>query len=130
MAIITFTEIVTFKARTCSECGVQFAITEEFENKLRESHQTFYCPNGHSRYFPQDNEAEKLRKELKRKEQELADKAIQAIAKQNELEAKIKKQGKDLKRLTNGVCPCCNRTFSNLHDHMKKQHPEQVIKKR
>ena len=126
MATITFTETTTFIARTCSECGCQFAITDVFEGKLRDSHATFYCPNGHARHFPQDNETEKLRKELKRKEQELADTSIEKIQLRNQIADRDKK----LKRLTNGVCPCCNRTFSNLHQHMKKQHPEQVSSKR
>jgi hypothetical protein len=29
-------------------------------------------------------------------------------------------------RVANGVCPCCNRTFADLHRHMASQHPEFV----
>jgi len=28
------------------------------------------------------------------------------------------------RRVQHGVCPCCNRTFSNLASHMKTKHPE------
>lgn len=28
------------------------------------------------------------------------------------------------KRIANGVCPCCKRSFCNLAAHMKTQHPE------
>jgi 4-hydroxy-3-methylbut-2-en-1-yl diphosphate synthase IspG/GcpE len=28
------------------------------------------------------------------------------------------------KRAKAGVCPCCNRTFSNMAEHMKKQHAD------
>lgn len=28
------------------------------------------------------------------------------------------------KRVGNGVCPCCNRTFENLSRHMSCKHPE------
>ncbi len=28
------------------------------------------------------------------------------------------------KRAANGVCPCCNRTFSDLARHMKAKHPD------
>jgi hypothetical protein len=27
-------------------------------------------------------------------------------------------------RVAKGVCPCCNRTFQNLADHMKSKHPD------
>lgn len=27
-------------------------------------------------------------------------------------------------RIRNGVCPCCNRSFKDVHRHMKSQHPE------
>lgn len=26
-------------------------------------------------------------------------------------------------RVGNGVCPCCNRSFGNLHRHMQTKHP-------
>ncbi len=123
----TFTETITLEKCQCASCGTVYAISEKLKESLRESHKTFYCPNGHSQWFPQDNEAERLRKELKRKEQELADRIAENYRVQAELDSTIKKQKKDLKRLTNGVCPCCNRTFSNLLQHMKKQHPESVI---
>jgi len=127
MAIVTYTEQIVFERRCCANCGIVYAISEHYTNRLRESHATFYCPNGHAQHFPQDNEAEGLRKELKRKEQELSDIVGQKITIENELNAVIKKSKRDLKRLTNGVCPCCNRTFSNLHNHMKKQHPDHIV---
>ena len=34
------------------------------------------------------------------------------------------KAEKQLKRVHNGVCPCCNRSFQNLQKHMKTKHPE------
>lgn len=30
------------------------------------------------------------------------------------------------KRVSKGVCPCCNRSFENLKNHMESQHPEYV----
>lgn len=29
-------------------------------------------------------------------------------------------------RIAKGVCPCCNRSFQNLHRHMTSQHPDWV----
>lgn len=31
---------------------------------------------------------------------------------------------KTKKRIANGVCPCCNRSFANLERHMAGQHPD------
>jgi len=31
---------------------------------------------------------------------------------------------KTKRRVANGVCPCCNRTFADLSAHMHGQHPE------
>jgi len=126
----TFTIETTFATCCCASCGIQYAIPERRQRELRENHETFYCPNGHTQWYPQKSEAEKLRDELKRKEQELANTAIEKLQLKKELELKIKQRDKKLKRLTNGVCSCCNRSFVNLHQHMKKQHPEEVSKKR
>lgn len=124
MATIIFTKTLTLSVIECASCGIPFGITEDFEERRRNNHTGFYCPNGHSNYYAGKSEAEKLRDELKRKEQELADTAIQKINLQNQLAEKERK----LKRVHNGVCPCCNRSFVNLQKHMKTKHPE-IIKK-
>ncbi len=49
------------------------------------------------------------------------------ILKENEIKLEQKKNTKakrDLNRLKKGVCPCCNRSFSNLHKHLTKEHPK------
>lgn len=127
MATISFTEVIVFNVHTCNTCGCQYGLSENFEKKLRDTHATFYCPNGHGQWYPQDNEAEKLRKELKRKEQELSDEVIRKFAAENErdrIAKNLKKANSQLKRVHNGVCPCCNRSFENLQRHIRNQHPE------
>lgn len=124
MGTVTFQEKITFNVIHCANCNLPFGVPEDFEERKRKTHEEFYCPNGHNNYYPYDNEAEKLRKELKRKEQELADEAIKKIQMQNQLEEVNRK----LRRLKNGVCPCCNRSFHNLQQHLKNQHPEFVKK--
>jgi DNA repair exonuclease SbcCD ATPase subunit len=108
----------------CCGCGVQFAIPESLEKNRRDDHKTFHCPNGHPNYFPAKTEAEKLKEDLAKEKQrremaerEAAMEARRAINAQNEL-ARVQK------RVKNGVCPCCNRTFQNLHRHMKTKHPD------
>lgn len=43
----------------CCECGIDFCLPRAREQQLRESHQWFYCPNGHQQYFPQKTKQEK-----------------------------------------------------------------------
>lgn len=122
----TITKTLTLNVIDCAACGVSFAIPDTLQARLRETHQGFYCPSGHANYYSGSNEAEKLRIELKRKEQELADQVQQKFAAQNkvyEVEGKLFAAEKKLKRVSNGVCPCCNRTFKNLAAHMKTKHP-------
>lgn len=123
MQVSVFTT-VAFEVNTCISCGVKFGIPSEFDQKLRQNHEAFYCPNGHKQWYVGESEAEKLRKELKRKEQEVADQVRAKLQAQSELESAQRK----LKRVAKGVCPCCNRSFSNLHKHMTTKHPE-VVKK-
>lgn len=46
---------------TCAERGCQSTIHlhHDVEAKLRRSHETFYCPAGHSNYFPGKTDEEK-----------------------------------------------------------------------
>jgi len=51
---------------TCGECGIHFGLTTAMYDDLRKSGRTFYCPNGHGRYFPQGKSvAQKSRKAAK-----------------------------------------------------------------
>lgn len=108
---------VTLTTCTCVACGIVFAMPSDFKSELRQNHKTFYCPSGHSQWFSYETEAETLQKELRRKEQELADKVIENLNLQ-----------KEYLRLKKGTCPCCKRTFQNLKSHIRNQHPELLNK--
>jgi len=47
---------------SCSVCGVVFMITNSFDNRLRHSKNSFYCPNGHSLSYPGETDADKLKR--------------------------------------------------------------------
>ena len=58
------------KITCCAEgCHVPFWITSAHVSRLRETHELFYCPNGHQQHFSQETEEEKF-KRLYEKEQE------------------------------------------------------------
>lgn len=48
----------------CAHCGVQFSMPDHLEDTHRREHSTFYCPNGHSQYFPGKTREEKRIAEL------------------------------------------------------------------
>ena len=52
-----------FEVFTCS-CGATYALPERFVEERRDDHETFYCPNGHRRHYPQMSDEEKLQKQL------------------------------------------------------------------
>lgn len=50
---------------SCINCGIVFAIPEDFREKIIKSHKTFYCPNGHTMYYPGKTKEEVLSNALK-----------------------------------------------------------------
>ncbi len=110
----------------CAECGMQFGMTDQFIGRRRDDGKTFYCPSGHSNYFG-DTLAKKLKRErehtaqltarLDQERSESAAQARRAAAARGQV-TKIKK------RIGSGICPCCNRSFEALAEHMKTEHPE------
>jgi len=44
---------------SCAQCGVVFSIPEKLEAQRRDDHGSFWCPNGHSNYFPGKTAEEK-----------------------------------------------------------------------
>lgn len=113
----------------CPTCGVPVILTDNHERRLRESKATFYCPNGHPQSF-KTGELDRLKKELESAKRD-ADWQRQRREQEERSHAATRGQMTKLKnRVTNGVCPCCNRTFKNLQRHMQSKHPEAVEKGR
>lgn len=100
---------------TCYKCGVVFAVPSYFKTKRLEDHETFWCPNGHTQGFMGDSEAEKLKKQLEQERdqhrQRLEFERNQTAAAKRELVAVKGQLTKTKKRVANGVCPCCHRSF-------------------
>lgn len=108
----------------CTECGVAFGISDEYRAARRQNHATFYCPNGHSQYYPQKTEAELLKTALEKEQREAASLRENMVAAQRAQQKAEQRIEKLKKRAAAGVCPCCNRTFSQLARHMESKHKE------
>jgi hypothetical protein len=83
----------------------------------------FYCPNGHSQIF-----------NTKSYQAQIADLERQAIRLRGERDSALDLKEKEArrrrlleKRVKNGVCPCCKRSFKALAAHMKSKHPDYAV---
>lgn len=117
----------------CAGCGVVFAITSDYEQRRREDGKVFYCPNGHHCLWS-ESEADRERKARKSAERQLewartAQLAAEDQARTAEYQRRAAKGQltKIRKRIANGVCPCCNRSFTPLAAHMATEHPDFVV---
>lgn len=121
----------------CIQCGEFIWVTLGRQKMLRKSGQAFKCIWGHSQvYTPGPSEADRLRAKLQAQEQATAKAAAEAererrwrlegAQEREHLERRLSAQRGVTTRLknrvANGVCPCCNRSFSNLHRHMQTKH--------
>lgn len=122
-------EAVDFTQHECGSCGIPFFVpTKWLKNKINNKGD-YTCPNGCMRTFIGKSEAEKVKEQLEKYKQEvqgekeaLTNRLLDVINEKSQLEKK-------LNRVHNGVCPCCNRAFKDLHRHMKTKHPELLNKK-
>lgn len=62
----------------CCGCGISYAVTESFCRERSRDHKSFYCPNGCSRYYPQESDIDKANR-LAREAQEKAERLQKCI---------------------------------------------------
>jgi hypothetical protein len=114
----------------CANCHMVFGIPTSFERDRRDDHASFYCPAGHSQWFPHKSDKEKLAAQLERERQRLDAERTRSEYLRREVDRQKRKTAaqkgqltKTKNRIKNGICPCCNRTFVDLGRHMSTQHP-------
>lgn len=108
----------------CCACGMAFAMSADYERRRRDDHRNFYCPAGHIQHYTGDTEEQRQRKRADRLERQLANRDEDLRATRASLIATKGVLTKTKRRVANGVCPCCTRTFANLQRHMANQHPD------
>jgi uncharacterized Zn finger protein (UPF0148 family) len=124
---LTYTAILNTLA--CADCGMPFAVPADFERRRREDGKTFYCPQGCKNVYTK-SEVDRLREQLRWAERQrdwaqTAKRAADDQARTSEYRrrAAVGQLTKMRKRVANGVCPCCQRTFANLAAHIAEKHP-------
>ncbi len=106
----------------CCNCGTIFAMTEDLNKRLRNNHETFFCPSGHRQSYTGESAAEKWKRiaELSESKRAFAEKSSAAS---NRRASAARGQVTKIKnRVKNGVCLFCNRTFDDLARHMHSKH--------
>lgn len=104
------------EADNAERCGRIFGVTHQTHEWMRINGGTVHCPAGHKiRYGATalSKAEEALARERAAHDQTRADR--------DTLKRKEKKMARRLKA---GVCPCCQRTFTNMARHMTTKHPE------
>lgn len=124
---------VNYVMSNCITCGVAYTVPAEQWDKQRRDGGEHWCSNGHKQgWYPgQNTENDNLRRRAERAEQQQA-RLMQEKAEERERRQKVERrlaatQGVVTKiktRTRNGVCPCCNRQFVDLHRHMNSKHPD------
>lgn len=131
----TYLQTITMITENCCNCGVTFALTKEHYNELQKMGiaKTFYCPNGHPQHYTK-SEATRVREQsniekaqLQAKLDQMARDLRTADFVKSNLEVELKRKNLKLKRVENGMCPCCNRFFKNLSNHMENKHSEKKV---
>ena len=127
---MSITHYATLCTLECSECHMPFALTESFMRERKLDHKTFYCPGGHRQYFPGASKLEWAEKERDHMEKCLARERAEHDQTREELRhTEAQRRGEKAaktrlkKRAAGGACPCCNRTFGDLQQHMRSKHP-------
>jgi hypothetical protein len=109
-------------------------MTDEFYRVAKQmaNNTTFYCPNGHGAAFSLgETEEAKMRRERDNALQRVAEwqdyakaEETKRLAAERSAAAARGQVTKIKKRTSAGVCPCCNRHFTQLERHMGSKHPD------
>lgn len=127
IVISASSELVT---ETCCNCGILFAMTVDFQTRRKRDRGSFYYPAGHGQHYNAEPEEARLKRELDRAKQNNA--YLEDVARGQRERAELAERQasarkgqvtKLKKRAAAGSCPCCQRNFANMADHMRKQHP-------
>lgn len=108
-------------------CGLIHAVpTNLYDVYIESDHKNLHCPLGHS-YVPskrREKREDKLAAKvahLREQNEHLREERQQAEKKASTYKGHLTRTKK---RISGGVCPCCNRSFENLARHMKSKHPK------
>lgn len=106
------TQLVTLNTEECCNCGIIFAMPATMQTRLRTNGRSFYCPNGHAQHYAK-TEVNRLQEKLDEQIRVATQMAEHARNAENAEQRTAKELKRIKKRVTAGVCPCCNRKLSS-----------------
>jgi hypothetical protein len=111
----------------CWSCGIPFGISSGFKEAATVNHMTFFCPRGCRLAFG-ESQLDVLRKEKEKSALVFQAQINEANHARLVAEKKAKKAVADKRklerRIAHGVCPCCNKTFADIANHMITEHKD------
>lgn len=120
MTIIEFTHEYVLVTCGAEGCDQTFGMHQRFYDQTKRTGEGWYCPKGHSRRWAGKTTEQRLR-EVEAQVVHTKDQLAAAAREAEEMRVRLLR---DRQRFANGVCPCCNRSFTNVMRHMKTQHPD------
>lgn len=112
----------TYRRLSCSECGIVYFFPEAWCRRADEASRGWKCPNGHGQMF-RESELDRTRRERDRLKQQTARLEQERDEAQRTADRQARALRRVEKRIHRGVCPHCNRTFTDLARHMAGKHP-------
>jgi hypothetical protein len=120
---------------TCYRCKSDVTLSDALYEAAKHSPDiSFWCPYGHEQHFVAgETDEQRLRRERDNLKQQMArvedekNAALREAATERAARAEAERKAKAIKRRAEAaLCPCCNRSFSQLARHMKSKHPDVV----
>jgi uncharacterized protein with PIN domain len=128
MTTIVSTFIKASVAISCADCGTPFWMDSQLESQRRSDHRNFYCPNGHTNFWPQETEAEKYKRLYGAAE----DRVARIRAERDQAEASRRAWKGQTTKLRNraaaGACPFCGAGVYQLARHVARKHAEEAAR--
>ncbi len=138
MSTLSVTTVINFSVQHCCQCGASYGVQKEWIQKaidLGNFQMMHYCPHcGTKQGWGKSEHAQevaRLKNDLASKDRSIEYLRTDAQSARNEADHFRKSRDgmkgqlvKVKKRISCGVCPCCDRTFQNLQRHMATQHPD------
>lgn len=131
-SLVVSTELTTVH---CGKCGGTYAIDARYHQHKQENGGCWTCPYCECSWgFSKDgSEMARLKRKLEYQEAQAERGKERLKRKQAELDLSERRRRatkaahtRTKNRVAKGICPCCNRHFANLQQHMENQHPDFV----
>ena len=121
----------------CGRCGGIYAIAETYRQQKYQKGGYWNCPYCQCSWGFGTSEIDRLKAQLSAKEREVEQERKRKEWAQQEARITEHRRRalkghltKTKKRISHGVCPCCNRSFENLRRHMTTKHPAYIKEKK